>query len=42
MTARHPGRVGPPMHMDSVTGAGITTEQLQAWRARFGAFENAA
>jgi HD-like signal output (HDOD) protein len=42
LTLRPHARPAPALHMESVRGAGITEEQLQAWRARFNAFENAA
>lgn len=42
LAARVPGRTAPAMHLPSVTGAGITDEQLQSWRARYNAFEEAA
>lgn len=42
ITARPAGRSAPAMNMECVLGAGITDEQLQSWRARFSALENAA
>ncbi len=42
LAARTPGRVAPSMHLPSVAAAGITNEQLAAWRSRYGALEAAA
>ena len=42
LAARVPGRTAPAMHVLSVARAGITDEQLQSWRARYNAFEEAA
>ncbi len=42
LTLRPHPHQSPALHMASVLGAGITEEQLQSWRARFNAFENAA
>ncbi len=42
LSARPPGRVAPVLHLPSVLGAGVTEEQLRAWRARYGAVEAAA
>jgi len=42
LTLRPQSRPAPALHLESVLGAGITEEHLQAWRARFNAFENAA
>ena len=42
LAARVPGRTAPAMHLPIVAGAGISDEQLQSWRARYNAFEEAA
>jgi HD-like signal output (HDOD) protein len=42
LAARAPGRTAPSMHLPSVAGAGITDEQLQVWRARYGELDAAA
>ncbi len=42
LAARSPGRVAPTLHLPSVAGAGISDEQLDAWRSRYGALEVAA
>lgn len=42
LAARPSGRAAPLLHLPSVAGAGITEAQLDAWRARYGAFEAAA
>jgi HD-like signal output (HDOD) protein len=42
LAARMPGRTAPSMHLPSVAGAGISDEQLQAWRSRYGVLEAAA
>ncbi len=42
LAARMPGRTSPLMHLPSVAGAGITDEQLNSWRTRYGALEAAA
>jgi len=42
LVARTPGRHAPQLHMPTILTAGITEEQLQAWRARFSAVEEAA
>jgi HD-like signal output (HDOD) protein len=42
LAARAPARTAPSMHLPSVAGAGITDDQLQSWRTRYNAFEEAA
>lgn len=42
LVARTPGRRAPQLHLPTILGAGITEEQLQAWRTRFSATEVAA
>jgi HD-like signal output (HDOD) protein len=42
LAARLPGRLAPMMHVPSIAGAGITDEQLNTWRTRYGALEAAA
>ena len=42
LSVRSDARVAPALNMDCLRGAGITGEHLQAWRARYNAFENAA
>jgi HD-like signal output (HDOD) protein/ActR/RegA family two-component response regulator len=42
LAARMPGRTAPSMHLPSVAGAGISDEQLQVWRSRYGVLEAAA
>ncbi|MCC7052296.1 MAG: HDOD domain-containing protein [Gemmatimonadaceae bacterium] len=42
MAARAPGRIAPALHLPSIRAAGITDEQLQGWRMRYGALDAAA
>ena len=42
LTMRLPGREAPALNLASIQGAGITDEQLAAWRARYGSLEAAA
>jgi HD-like signal output (HDOD) protein len=42
IATRQPGRAAPALQLPTVLGAGISEEQLLAWRARYGAMEVAA
>jgi len=42
LVTRTPGRVAPSAHLGSITGAGITELQLEAWRAQYCGQEAAA
>lgn len=42
LVARTPGRFAPQLHMSTILSAGITEEEVQAWRTRFSALDAAA
>lgn len=39
LAVRAPGRTPPALHVECVMASGITLDQLDTWRARFGVFE---